>query len=119
MTTFNVEPVPGCEDEVLNEFNELALACADGFSAMLDILQDHEPSLNDRCGHLADQYELYAIPLPDCARRVLIVSIDRKATGQPRRIHGTFPATARACELGRQIAVRQFRLVDPSWEKRA
>jgi len=118
MTTFKVEPVPGCEEELLKHFGGLSLACADGFSNMLDILEDNEPSLKDRCGYLEDRYELYAIPLPDCAQRVLIVSVDQKASGQPRWIHGTLPVSAGVCELGRQIAVRQFRLIDPSWEKR-
>jgi hypothetical protein len=117
MTTYKVEPVPGFEDGLLKEYSGLPLACADGFSALMDILEENEPGLKDRCGTLADRYELYAIPLPDCLRRVMIVSVDRRASGEPRWIHGTLPASQSACEQGRQIAVRQFRLVDPSWEK--
>ena len=118
MTTFNVEPVPGHEDEVLEAFAKLPLSCANGFSSMMDILEENDPSLNDRCGFLADRYELYAIPLPDCAGRVLVLSIDQKAAARPRWLHGTLPASASACEQGRQIAVRHFGLIDPTWEKR-
>ncbi|MEO9527934.1 hypothetical protein [Roseibium sp.] len=118
MTTFKVEPVPGCEDEIVEEFSRLSLPCANGFASMLDILEENDPSLNDRCGQLADQFELYAVPLPDCPRRVLILSIDQKASGFPRWIHGTLPVSEKACERGSRIAIRQFGLVDPTWEKR-
>lgn len=118
MKIFKVEPVPGCEDEIVEEYAGLSLPCANGFSNMLDILEENDPNLNDRCGHLADRFELYAVPLPDCPKRVLIVTIDQKGAGSPRWIHGTLPVSEKTCERGSRIAIRQLGLVDPAWEKR-
>ena len=116
MPRYEVEPVPGCEDEILAEYAALPVACADGFSAMMDILGDHEPSLKDRCGLIGDRHELYAIPLPDCARRMMIVSIDRRSRAMPRALHGTLPALGRVCDQGASQAIRQMGLINPSWE---
>lgn len=113
---FEVEPVPGHEAEILKEFTDLPLKCADGLEAMLDILAEQEPSPRDRCGLLADRHEIFAVPLPDCAMRRLVLSIDCKAKGRPRAVHGTLPSSPHSCENGRLLATRQLALTGPAWE---
>lgn len=113
---FEVNPVPGHEADILAEFMALPLKCADGFDAMLDILSEQEPSPRDRCGLLADRHEIFAIPLPDCAKRRLIVSIDCKARGRPRALHGTVVSNAQSCAEGRRLATKQLALLGPVWE---
>lgn len=116
MSTYKVAPVPGYEDQILEEYARLSLPCADGFYNMIRILEHNEPGLNDRCGLIDDRFELYAIPLPDCVKRAMIVTVDRKRTAMPRAIHGTVPRSSRACDRGAKLAIRQLGLVDPSWE---
>lgn len=116
MPKHKVEPVPGYEDALLEDYAALPLPCADGFSSMIDILETQEPSVRDRCGLIADRHELYAVPLPDCGERVMLLSIDRKARARPRALHGTLPASKSACDRGARIAIGQLGLVNPSWE---
>lgn len=113
---FEVAPVPGHEAEILAEFTNLPLKCADGLDAMLDILADQEPSPRDRCGLLDDRHEVFAIPLPDCAKRRLIVSIDCKAGARPRALHGTVASNPQSCAEGRRLATEQLALLGPIWE---
>jgi hypothetical protein len=83
---------------------------------MTDILTEREPGIRYRCGLIADRYELYAIPLPDCLERALIISVDRKDKRMRRFLHGCLPVSQGTCDQSAQIAVRQFGLNDPSWE---
>lgn len=113
---FEVAPVPGHEAQILKEFTDLTLKCADGLDAMLDILAEQEPSPRDRCGLLADRHEIFAIPLPDCAKRRLIVSIDCNAKGRPRALHGTVASSSHSCDEGRRLTTEQLALRGPLWE---
>lgn len=116
MARYKVEPVPGYEADVLADYTALPLRCADGFAVIMDILEENEPSINDRCGLIADQYELYAIPLPDCVKRAMIMSVDRKDDTSPRAVHGTRVVSDTICDLGAQLAISQYGLTNPSWE---
>lgn len=116
MPNYKVEPVPGYEDAVLDEYRALPLPCADGFARLVDLMEQDEPGTRYRCGLIADRHELYAIPLPDCATRVMIVSVDRRVRAAPRAIHGVCRSSKAACGQGARIAIGQFGLVNPSWE---
>ncbi|WP_226582793.1 hypothetical protein [Acuticoccus sediminis] len=116
MAQFEVLPVPGYEDAILEEFRTLPLKCADGLDTMIGMLEDREPSVKDWCGLIAGRHELYAIPLPDCAQRRLIVSVRRTDRTRPRTVHGTLPGGEYACSRGRDIAVTQLGLINPLWE---
>lgn len=119
MTHFVVDPVEGYEDEVLAEYAALPLACASGFSLMMDILEENEPGIRYRCGLIDDRFELYAISLPACAKRAMIVSVDRKVSSSPRHVHGILPVSGHTCDQGAAIAIGQLGLVNPSWEKKS
>ncbi|SNR44422.1 hypothetical protein [Puniceibacterium sediminis] len=112
MTTYRVEPVPGYEDEVIVLFCGLPLKCADGFDSLLDVFAEREPGILYRCGLLADRYEVYAIDLPDCPELKMILSIDRREPSQPRVV----PTSDDSCNQGASLAIRQFGLINPSWE---
>ncbi|WP_417741016.1 hypothetical protein [Salipiger sp.] len=116
MSQFTVEPVPGYDDDILNEYNKLPLKCADGLEALIDSLERRDPSIRDRCGLLDDRYEIYAIPIPDCPRRCLVISIDIKDKSQPRALHGTLLKNDTTCDRGRRLATRQLKLINPTWE---
>lgn len=116
MATFDAGPVPGFEDDLLNELRTLPIDCAHGIYSMLDQLAEAEPSIQERCGRIADRYELYAVSIFDCPRRRLVVTIDENRKGRPRAAHGSVPAGAHACNTGLQLASRQLGLINPSWE---
>lgn len=116
MATFDAGPVPGFEDDLLNELRTLPIDCAHGIYSMLDQLAEAEPGIQERCGRIADRYELYAVSIFDCPRRRLVVTIDENRKGRPRAAHGSVPAGAHACKTGLQLASRQLGLINPSWE---
>lgn len=116
MRRFAVKPVHGFQDILLEEVRELPLDCAHGIVKMFDHLEDNDPALRDRCGRIADRFELFAIPVPDCAARKAIVTIDDRDKSRPRAVHGSVLANPFACKTGLQMASRQLGLVNPSWE---
>jgi hypothetical protein len=116
MTDYKVEPVRGCEQQILKEYASLSVGCAHGFAELMDSLAKNEPSIKDRCGLLGDKHEIYAIPLPDCKDHLMIISIDRKSTSKPRAIHRISPEGRKACDQGAGLAARQLGLINPSWE---
>lgn len=112
-----VEPVPAFLDEVLGDFAEHSTRCVAGAEFLLEELEEHDPDLSDRCGLLANRYELYALRIPDCARLVLAVSFDTSGKRPwPCIVHGLVARTARSCEVGRVRAARHLTLIDPAWE---
>lgn len=112
-----VEPVPGFSEEVLKDFEAPSAACVTGADLLLEELETHDPDLDERCGLLADRFEVYALRIPRCAHLALVVSLDT-AGRRPWRciVHGLVPRRPRACERGRRRAARHFDLIDPSWE---
>jgi hypothetical protein len=113
---FEVAPVTGYHDSLLSEFNDLPLACADGLDTMIGRMDHRDPNPKERCGLIADRHELYAVTLPGCDDRAMIMTIDIAAPGRPRAIHGTLPLDPRTNENGRRVAVSQLNLINPSWE---
>lgn len=116
MTAFEVAPLPRYEEAVLDEFRDLPLACADGFETLVGRLEEREPALRDRAGLMADRHEIYTIPLPDCAQRRLVLSIDCRDPARPRLLHGTLPQGDKLIARARDLARLQLGLADPAWE---
>lgn len=116
MDRFEVKPLPQYEDAILDEYAALPLKCADGFYTMIDLLSERNPSPNDWCGAIDARYDLYAVPLPDCYRRRLVLTVDQTDTDRPRIVHGTISGSEDACSRAARIATRQLALVNPSWE---
>jgi hypothetical protein len=116
MPDYEVEPVRGCEQQVLKEYGALSVGCAHGFLELMNALGKRDPNIRDRCGLLDDQHEIYAIPVPDCKDHLMILSIDCKSAARPRAIHGILPVGSTVCNQGAGQATRQFGLINPSWE---
>jgi hypothetical protein len=116
MASYKVEPVPGFETKILDQFRSLSVTCASGFDHEMDTLEESEPGVLYRCGLLDDRHELFAVPLPDCDGYKLILTIDRKDPVLPRSLHAIIPAADKCCTTGAMIATRQLGLINPSWE---
>ena len=98
-----VEPAPGFGDEVLEDFAAPSTRCVAGAELLLQELEDQDPDLEERCGLLADRYEVYALRIPGCPHLVMAVSMDT-ASPRPWRcfVHGLLSSRARPCEAGRK-----------------
>lgn len=110
-------PVEGWEDEVLQDFVSPGAECIEGAYFLLEELETADPDLKERCGLLADRYEVYAMGVPRCPHLTLAVSLD---TAGPRpwpcAVHGLLARRGQACDRSRRRAARHFDLIDPSWE---
>lgn len=104
------------EDEILASIRSLPMQCREEVLMIEQELESHDPDLDERCGLLADRFEVYAIRVPGCRRFRLAVSMDfRSGFPPPVTIHGVIPAR-RACEASRHLATRHHTLINPSWE---
>jgi hypothetical protein len=108
MTTFVVDAVPAYADDVIDEYAKLSQACCYGYSILCDALEREEPKLDHRCGLIGGRFEVYAIPIPECSARHMIISIDRKDPDMPRCVHGTVPNSDKVCDTGSHMAMRQL-----------
>ena len=112
-----VGPVAAFEGEVMAEFLALSTNCLAGADMLLEELERGDPDVEERCGLLADRYEVYAMRLPGCRRLAMIASLD---TGRPRPwpciVHGLVANRAGACRAGQARAERHLALTRPSWE---
>ena len=80
-------------------------------------LKTNDPDADERCGLLADRYEVFAIRIPGCTTHRLAASIDFKS-GQPAppvMLHGVFRAQS-ACVQARRHAEQHRDLINPTWE---
>ena len=103
------------EQEVLASVRRLTPACVENF-LMLDLeLRRLDPETG-RCGLLDDRFEVYAIAVPQCAGRSMVVSLDlrgrRRRSLRPGLQHGAVPAHG-ACKRALALVERQRRLVNP------
>jgi hypothetical protein len=115
--TRKVEPVQEFEKEVLTDFSSPSVRCVEGADLLLQELEECDPDLNERCGLLANRYEIYAQDIPGCSTLKLIVSLDTHGIQPwPCKVHGLASRAGRPCEIGRSRAVRHLKLINPSWE---
>lgn len=114
-----VLPTPDHEDEVLATIRPLSMACKENILMVAEELARADPEISERCGLLADRYEVYALSVPSCGPMRLVVSLDFGEQVHPSAmIHGTVPR-AQACAKARRLVIRHRSLIDPSWEENA
>ena len=115
---------PGYEDEVFEAVSALPERCQLGVIMITEELSSNDPDADvERCGLLADQYEVFAMVIPSqprirptCRNHRLAVSIDLKSGSPPvATIHGIVPRRG-ASEASRRLVTKQLRLVNPTWE---
>ncbi|MEL7212264.1 MAG: hypothetical protein AAGK92_06355 [Pseudomonadota bacterium] len=112
-----VEPVAAYLAEVLAEFDAPSTQCMMGVDLLLEELELSDPDLTERCGLLADRYEIYAIEIPRCAHLRLAVSLQiAKDPPWPCIVHGLVRSKEHPCEAARRKAERHFELRHASWE---
>ncbi len=112
-----VEPVAAYFAEVLAEFDAPSTQCMIGVDLLLEELELSDPDLTERCGLLAERYEVYAIEIPRCAHLRLAVSLEITAQKPwPCTVHGLVRTKEHPCEAARRKADRHFELIHPSWE---
>lgn len=112
-----VAPIAAFDDEVMAEFVALSTTCLAGAEMLLEELETDDPDVDERCGLLADRYEIYAIKLPGCGRLAMIVSLDTGVSAPwPCVVHGLVSSRGAACRVGKARAERHLGLADPSWE---
>ncbi len=116
MTSFLVDTMPAHIEEVVSEYEKLSPECCYGYSILCDILEREEPRLTHRCGLIGGRFEIYAIPIPECNERHMIISIDRKDPSLPRYVHGTVPNSGLICNNGGYLAMRQLGYNNAPWE---
>lgn len=117
----DVDTPPGAENQVLVAVAALSEKCVDGvYMALLELENPDpaiQPSLKHRCGQLASKYEIFALPIKDCGRYRLVISIDSDDLLEGQVFyHGVAPNGKYACETGKNLATSQFKLVNPVWE---
>lgn len=112
-----VAPVADFESEVMAEFVALSTNCLAGADMLLEELDTDEPDVEERCGLLADRYEVYAMKVPGCGRLTMIVSFDTGVQPPwPCLVHGLVSSRGFPCRAGQARAERHLRLTHPSWE---
>lgn len=117
----NVDAPPGAKDQILAAVAALSEKCVNGVYMGLLELEDPDPAvqpdLRYRCGQLAGKYEILALPIGDCGRYRLVISIDSDDLLEGQVFyHGVVSIGKHACETGKNLAASQFKLVNPSWE---
>lgn len=118
MAKFTVGPVPAFKEDILGGYKSLPLDCARGFVEVTRLLKIGGPNeTTDRLGRLDDRFDVYAVPLPDCPERRMIVSIETPGGDGHRWLHGSVPARERLKLRARQLATRHHGLVNPIWEE--
>lgn len=116
MSTYVAEPVEGYEDDIFSEYHALSLPCADGLQTIIERLSERNPGDRDLRGWIDGDREIFAIPLPNCAHRLLVVSIGRGSEDGRRLLHGTVASGTSSTEYAKRLVTEQLRLIHPSWE---
>lgn len=115
-TNRSVKEAHGHEYEILASIRRLSMTCKQGIFLLEEELESKDPDLDERCGLLGDQYEVYSIKIPGCRGYRLAASIDLKSTKPPPvTIHGAIPSRE-ACSIARRMVTSQLGLLNPSWE---
>ena len=111
-----VTVAPRHEEDVLETIRPLSMQCREGVLMVEEELEANDPDIDERCGLLADRFEVYAVRIPGCRGFRLAVSMDLRSGSPPAAaLHGAVPAR-RACDAARRLATRHRDLIDPAWE---
>ncbi|WP_170566013.1 hypothetical protein [Ruegeria atlantica] len=119
-----VDTLPGAKKEVLDTLETLSEECINGVLMVLMELENPDPAiqpnLEHRCGLLDDKYEIISLPIPDCRKYRLVISIASKdLIDGDIHYHGAAPAGKYTCETGKNLAASQYKLVNPVWEPKS
>ncbi|WP_323796754.1 hypothetical protein [Nisaea sp.] len=113
----SVEPVPEFRAQVREDFVSPSVDCVAGAYFLLEELEERDPDLDERCGLLANCYEIFALAIPKCSEYALVVSLDISGDRPwPCVVHGLLRRNSSACDAGRRRATTHFKLINPSWE---
>lgn len=116
MTTFVVDTVPAYAEEVIREYAALSQDCCYGYNILCDTLERSDPKIKHRCGLIGGRYEVYALPIPECGERHMIITVDLNDRTMPRYVHGTVPSADLGFNTGGHIAIRQLGYDQGPWE---
>ncbi len=101
----------GFEEEVLASVRRLSPRCVENF-LMVDLELRRTDPETGRCGLLDDRFEVYAVPILQCASARMVVSFDLRTRRRPGLQHGA--ASVRAvCDRAMGLVKRHRRLVNP------
>lgn len=75
-----------------------------------------DPDINDRCGLLNDQFEIFAMTIPACRSARLAISLDLKGgVPAPAMLHGAVSALG-ACQSAKHLALDHRTIINRFWE---
>lgn len=107
---------PGFETELIDSIRRLSDTCKENVLMLEEELGFNDPYLSERCGLVADRYEVFAITIPSCRGFALVVSSDLKsATPPPVMLHGAITTTGK-CNNAMRLTIRHRKLVNPTRE---
>lgn len=106
----------GFVDDLLDGIRQLSDTCKENVLMLEEELVFNDPYLTERCGLLADRFEVFAMTIPSCRRHAFIVSIDLKGENPPpAMMHGVLSSVGK-CDHARRLTIRHRKLVNPLWE---
>ena len=99
----------GFFDDLLNQFKDIDVKCVMGVDALFEELEIKNPDLDERCGLLNSQLEIYALRIPEGSEYVYVVSLDISQR-EPWlcKLHRLLPQRGRPCEAARHLVVHHF-----------
>ena len=64
------EPIPEFNDELLSQLTDIDIIGVIGVEMLIKELENNNPDLDERCGLLNSQYEVYALRIPEWSEHV-------------------------------------------------
>jgi hypothetical protein len=106
----------GFVDDLLDSIRQLSNTCKENVLMLEEELVFNDPYLTERCGLLADRFEVFAMTIPSCRGHAFVVSIDLKGENPPPvMMHGVLSSVGK-CDHARRLTIRHRKLVNPLWE---
>jgi len=106
----------GFLDALLDSIRALSDTCKENVLMLEEELVFNDPYLSERCGLVADRFEVFALTIPSCRGFALAVSIDLKSqTPPPAMLHGAVATTGK-CNHAMRLTIRHRKLVNPTRE---
>lgn len=105
----------GREAQLTNEVKALSSGIKEKFLAICDYLVKVDPDIDERCGLLGDQYELFVVKLGKLGGTKILISINRKKTNGDVVIH-SIKRAQEPCKALRLLVIRDFKPSNSTWE---
>ena len=80
---------------------------------MVDTELRRDDPLEGRCGLIDDRFEFYAIPVPQCSRARMAISIDRRRGRRSAAMQHGAVSTKGACDAAFNLVARHRKLLNP------